>query len=782
MSVQRSEFEVPRSGADGRAVFLSYASQDADAARRICEALRASGVEVWFDQNELVGGDAWDAKIRKQIAECALFVPIISAATQTRGEGYFRIEWRLAAQRTHAMADDTMFLLPVVIDDTRDADARVPQEFKAVQWTRLALAQSNGLPDAASVDRFCARVAKIVGSNPARLAETGAAPASARPVRDARRPKRRWLIPVSIAVLGTGAIGFWPRWSSYVPATSSASPASAPRLGPKSIAVLPFTNVGANDENDFFVQGLHDDVITSLTKIRDVVVIAGGSMQSYRDPATRDLRKIAADLGVATVLEGSVRRLGAKVHLNVKLIDGHTTAHRWGETFDGSTTDLFELQRALAQEIALALKATLTATERSLLDQRPTRNQPAYDLYLRAHVLGEWLGPASSTVAYNQVIELLEEALTLDPDFALAHAHLSIKHGNMYWFGSVDPSRERFVRAEKALAAAERLAPDAPETHLARGAFAYQCRNDWAQALTHYARAEARMPNDAELLYRIGVSHRRLGHWPEALNYFERSVALNPHELSAVGSLVDTQFFLHRYALARDLAEKYLAMFPGDRRLREFAVRARYTIEGDRAAFVQAYGKVPSKPIDPFGLQIAYERAMYAGDLDAAERALADPRIVVILPGNDVAVEPVSLHRAQIAALQGRRDAAEKWADEALAFLRKQTWSPRQQSYVEMAMALAEACANRTDAAVRDGRAAYARQAKADALEGALAAINLGRVYLLVGRRDDALDALRSAMISACDITPQEIRDDAAWSRLKDEPRFEEILRAVKPL
>src|ERR1700710_3017538 len=119
------------------AVFLSYASQDAEAAKKICEAVRAVGVEVWFDQNELVGGDSWDTKIRKQIAECALFVPLISAATQARREGYFRLEWRIAAQRTHMIADGTPFLVPIVIDPTRDSEALVPAEFKTVQWTHL---------------------------------------------------------------------------------------------------------------------------------------------------------------------------------------------------------------------------------------------------------------------------------------------------------------------------------------------------------------------------------------------------------------------------------------------------------------------------------------------------------------------------------------------------------------------------------------------------------------------------------------------------------------------
>lgn len=129
----------------GKAVFLSYASQDAEAARRIAEALRAAGVEVWFDQSELVGGDAWDTKIRGQIGSCALFVPVISANTQARLEGYFRLEWKIAAQRTHTMADERVFLLPVVIDSTRDAAAKVPAEFKNVQWTRLPSRRQSGL-------------------------------------------------------------------------------------------------------------------------------------------------------------------------------------------------------------------------------------------------------------------------------------------------------------------------------------------------------------------------------------------------------------------------------------------------------------------------------------------------------------------------------------------------------------------------------------------------------------------------------------------------------------
>ncbi|OYU74744.1 MAG: hypothetical protein CFE45_34125, partial [Burkholderiales bacterium PBB5] len=206
------------SAAENKAVFLSYASQDAEAVARIAEALRASGVEVWFDKNELVGGDAWDQKIRGQIKSCALFVPVISAATQARREGYFRLEWKLAAQRTHAMADEKAFLLPVVIDDTRDAEAKVPGEFRAVQWTRLSLQPAQGLPPGnEAMAAFCAQVQKLLGGSvagvatfePGRRADSGlksVAPSR----RTAVAPASRWRVGAVVAALAVGvAVAWW---------------------------------------------------------------------------------------------------------------------------------------------------------------------------------------------------------------------------------------------------------------------------------------------------------------------------------------------------------------------------------------------------------------------------------------------------------------------------------------------------------------------------------------------------------------------------------------------
>jgi TolB-like protein/Flp pilus assembly protein TadD len=200
----------------GKAVFLSYASQDAEAVKRIADALRGAGVEVWFDQNELVGGDAWDAKIRKQIAECALFMPIISANTQARREGYFRVEWKLAAQRTHAMSDDTPFLLPIAIDDTKDAVAKVPAEFKALQWTRL--------PGGEAPPAFCARVKRLLSDDDPDAGASHDPARGGRPV--APRPKSRrwwWALPV----LGAIALLLVLKVERPVPAPVLPSPVAA---------------------------------------------------------------------------------------------------------------------------------------------------------------------------------------------------------------------------------------------------------------------------------------------------------------------------------------------------------------------------------------------------------------------------------------------------------------------------------------------------------------------------------------------------------------------------
>jgi TolB-like protein len=779
-----------------KAVFLSYARDDAAAARRIAEALRSSGLEVWFDENELRGGDSWDQKIRRQINECTLFVPLISQHTQERAKGYFRLEWKLAVDQTHLLAEGVPFIAPVVIDDTRESGAVVPTEFMRVQWTRL--------PGALPTPQFVEQVQRLLSGK----SGMGVSPMSgaddhgrdARTTRTAagrafffRRTTLVWFAIVAAVVVG--GVGWF---VTQRKPTSEPAPAPPPHALPgsdnaklqtpnpkptdaapaKSIAVLPFANFSAEKENEFFADGLQDEVITALTKIHDLKVISRTSVVAYKDTQGRNLKKIAAELGVATILEGSVQRSGTKVHLNVQLINAATDEHLWADSYTKDLTDVFSVQGELAAAVTSALKATLSPEEKSRITRRPTEDAAAYDFYLHARALSESVGSATVRADYDRIVALYEQAVARDPGFALAHVQLCYWDGIMYWFGILDATPARRARAKAALDAAVRLAPDLPETHLALGAYAYLCENDWMRALAEFRVAEAALPNDAQLGYLIGIAQRRLGRFAEALTTFAHSIELNPRDFTAPPQQMVSLRAMRRFADLQAMATRYLEIFPGKANLLDDLAIAQLELNHDHAAFLNRLEANPPLPNDATGLFKAYRLARLRGDLSAAEKLLADPRFTSLPSAGAVINDPVTLHQAQIAFLRGRTDEARRFATAAIAAYRAQTWVPRAMA----GTALAEALAGQPDEAVRLGREANALEAKRDAFNAADVTHILARVYLVLGRNDDALGCLREMMSKPCDVGPELLRLDPLWARVKDDPRFDEILKSARPL
>jgi TolB-like protein/tetratricopeptide (TPR) repeat protein len=789
----------------GRAVFLSYAREDTNAARRIAEALRGFGIEVWFDQAELRGGDQWDARIRGQIKTCALFIPLISATTQARDEAYFRLEWKLADDRSQLMAPGKPFIVPVVIDATPESGAVVPESFARAQWTRL----DDGDPSTA----FIEQVKRLLESpkKPALMPGQPRPPTLPPEFREAARKAGNreqgtgdgrvgaksgvpgWIwVAVALVVVAIAAGFFLASKSDSAtasvqpaspdPKSSAPNPSRSPQADAKSIAVLPFANMSAEMGNEFLADGIHEDVLTSLAKIRDLKVISRTSVLAYRDTASRNLKKIAAELGVAVVLEGSVRRSGNQVRVTAQLIDARTDEHIWAETYDGDTSDVFGLQSRLAQQIATALKANLTAGERTLIARRPTENARAYDLYLRARILDQALQVYSPRSEYERVNALYEEAAALDPAFTLAHVQASISHGTMFWFANLDPSPARKDRTRAALEKARALAPGSPEVRLAEGSFAYTCNNDWRGALAEYRAAEAGLPNDAQLQYRMALAHRRLGELREALTRLERCVALNPNDSRAVTTLVETVMALRRYPQVGELVERYRGLLSDDHLIIRLQLLARQELDGDWQAFVTAMATVRPRSSDPHGLDAGYVLALNKGDLGAAERILEDPRWQTVLGLGGIVNEPPALHRAQLAWLRGRPDEARRHADEAIRIYRTGTWNARQQPVAQMGIARAEAFAGRYDVAIREARAALAAQEAMDQFNYAFIRHWLGTVLVVAGRPEEALAELRRLMAGLGTMSPGEFRHDPIWSRLKDDPRFEEILKSAKPL
>jgi len=383
-----------------------------------------------------------------------------------------------------------------------------------------------------------------------------------------------YLIPlVALVIL---ALIFGPRLFRHREAQSSAiqsaanipnrieSPAPSASIPEKSIAVLPFENLSDDKQNAYFTDGVQDEILTDLAKIADLKVISRTSVMQYKTGAPRDLRAIAAQLGVANILEGSVQRAGNKVRVTAQLINARTDAHLWAEKYDRSLDDVFAIQSDIAQSIATQLQAKLSPQEKTALASRPTSDLQAYDLYLRAQALyADTSDPVHARDKLPQAVRVLHQALDRDPKFLLAWCLLARVHTNIYFLG-LDHTPAELEKANAAVQAAVRLRPDAGETHLAMADYRYHCFRDYEGARRELALARQTLPNNAELYEYTGYIDRREGQWAEAIRNLERALELDPRNfftLQQVGLLYNS---LHRYADAARMLQRCLAVIPAD--------------------------------------------------------------------------------------------------------------------------------------------------------------------------------------------------------------------------
>jgi TolB-like protein/tetratricopeptide (TPR) repeat protein len=487
----------PCVSAPAKAVFLSYASQDAEAARRLCDALRAVGVEVWFDQSALRGGDAWDASIRRQIKECALFVPVISANTQVREEGYFRREWNLAVNRTLDMADDKAFLLPVVIDATIDVNARVPEKFREVQWTHL--------PAGEAAAAFAERVQRLLSGGAAVTV----------PVAPPR------VVPLPVFATSATAVA--------VPA------ALAPIHDGPSIAVLPFVNRSHDEEDEYFSDGLADELLNVLGKIRGLRVAARSSAFTFKGKGAT-VAEVGRTLNVATVLEGSARKAGNRMRISVQLVKVADGYQLWSETYDRTLDDIFAVQDDIAQSVVKQLRSALLGVKLDLAASAVVHaevqaaakgrgeNAEAHRLYLQGRSLVARRTQASVATG----IEYYRQAVSLDPDYALAWAALAVAHTIEAGTGGWKPYEEGYRSARQAAERALGLEPDLAQGHIALGLVRVGYDWDWAGANASWSRALELAPGNADVVLAAAHMAGSLGHLDESIALCRRAIVLDP--------------------------------------------------------------------------------------------------------------------------------------------------------------------------------------------------------------------------------------------------------------
>src|SRR5438477_6562420 len=535
--------------------------------------------------------------------------------------------------------------------------------------------------------------------------------------------RRNLIMLIATGVVVSAAAGFF-----LLPRVSA-------RKIDKSIAVLPFQNLSDEKENAYFADGMQDDILTNLSKIRDLKVISRMSVMSYRGNGTRNAREIGKALGVATLLEGSVRRIGNRVRVNVQLNDANNDEHVWAEDYDRDLTDVFAIQTDLAQKIASALQAKLSPNEKARLDQRPTQNSDAYLLFVQAHDYANRIDMFHDTSLKAE--PLLEQAIKLDPNFAAAFAALSMVESWAYHSFDPAPSRREKARlnAEEAL----RLQPDLPEGHLALGFSYYYGDRDYERALAEFDIARRELPNESQAYLAIGAIQRRQGKWAESTANLEKAAALDPKNTNVLGQLCFSYIAQRNFERADKFLDSGIAASPDAFQLRALKGFMAVLWKGDLSAAEKVFSSVPSEA-DSNGLMtwahawiLTLERK-FPDALQALERFRGETMFTTT-----TAPCPKAYAKGMIYLLQGDKTKAQAELEHARVVSEKLLGeAPEDFARHGQHGVILAALGQKQEAIAEGKRAVELLPESQDALDGPQATAALAEIYARTGESDEA--------------------------------------------
>lgn len=563
-----------------------------------------------------------------------------------------------------------------------------------------------------------------------------------------------------------------------------AAPGLLEKDGRRSIAVLPFSNLSDSQDNAFFADGIHEDVLTQLSRIKALRVVSRTSVMKYSGQE-QNIRAIAEELGVRNILEGSVRRAGNRVRITAQLIDAVTDEHLWAEKFDRDLDDIFAIQSEVAAAIAEALQASLSPEELQLIARAPTNNVAAYDLYLKARVM---LRSADySSRKYREALPLLEQAVETDPQFALAWTRLADVHGQLYWTG-FDISRERVALTENAVNKAIALGGDIPEVHVALGDLNYRTRSDFARALLEYQIALEQMPEDGDLLMKIGTTQRRLNLWEPAIQSLKKALRVEPENLMTFNVLLESLNNNGNWQEALAVVDQAMQSHPDSVDVFAAAkarILMRWTGDLDQARDLLSSTTLSS---DVPQINTLLELRRYERDLKGLFADFERPEVKSMLISGNAFVSSLDMAFGDAHALLGELADALPYYERMERLLEKEISESRlahfsyTQPFHYASLATVQAYLGKEEealAAMR--RSEQLLPLTRDYLFGVYILTGNARTLTVLGRQDEAIDLLEKMYGTPAGPTKWELRLSPQWDPLRENPRFKELLARDSP-
>ena len=584
-------------------------------------------------------------------------------------------------------------------------------------------------------------------------------------------PRKHVLIAGAVLLIAIASSGVW----LYFKQAAVTSP------GPeKTIAVLPFQNFSPDKDNAFFADGVQDDILTSLAKIKDLRVTSRSSVMKFRDVAEQNLRQIGKALGVANVLEGSVRREGDRVVVNVQLVDAQSARQIWANRYDRTLADSLGLQGELASEIADALRATLSTDEQARATAKPTQSPDAYVFYLRANQLSR--NPDTLLEDYKAAEQLYMQAIALDPNFALAHARLASVCAEIFHY--YEPTEDWKTKARSEAQIALRLQPNLAEAHVALGQCIYWMDQDYERALEQFDIATRLSPSDGDIVRLIAAIERRQGKWKQALEEYERVAKLDPQNPNTVRELIFTNTAMRRWPEAARWVEQLRAMAPASIIAKIQRGYVEFWWKGDTGLLKSLLNQVPLG-VDPDGsvTSVRWDVAMLDRDYAAARRAI-DASSAKELSYTGESSTPRTFFEGCIALAQGDVPAARKYFEDAQSVFEDAVKEAPSSAIRHANLGWFYAFMGRKDDAIREGRRAVELKPESkDAVDGVIVNCYLALIYARVGEKDLAFPLLARLLktpgaVDSVDysITINDLKHRWEWDPIRSDPRFQKLL------